>query len=227
MRYGNKKAALTAFILFGALSGLSSARAAVVDYSTTADFTCSTCTITGNNSGNVTVVFGSGANTATLLFTGVTASVNSDAMFTTAGYGTVTATNTGSGAQINGTLTIDLTQTTPNVNPKTGAFPTAALSGLVYNGSSSSYANFHIEDPLVTLGGPVVYELDTSKQVGSNPPAFGYTIISPLTGNPKGVTSFQGNIQATPEPAFLTLTGAGFIALAMVARRRKANVENV
>jgi hypothetical protein len=66
----------------------------------------------------------------------------------------------------------------------------------------------------------VVYELDTSKNI-NNSSQFGYTIVSPSTGTPPGVTSFQGNIQATPEPTFMALTGAGFLGLAGIAIRRR------
>jgi hypothetical protein len=198
------------------------ASAATVDYTTTASFTCSGCVITGNGSGDVTVVYGSGANTATLMFTGSPAGteVNSDAEFTTASYGTITANYTGTGSNINGTFQLMLQQTAPNMTPNSGALGTATLSGLVFDGKSTSYANFGASDPSISLGGPVVYELDTSQNV-SNKSQFGYTIVSPSTGNPAGVTSFQGNIQATPEPTFLTLTGVGFLAMAGFAVRRK------
>jgi len=199
------------------------ASAATVDYTTTASFACSTCTIFNNNSGNVKVVYGSGANTATLVFTGSPnpTEVNSDAEFTTASYGTITATYTGTGAVIDGTFNLMLQQSVPNLAPNSGILGTATLSGLVYDGRSTSYANFGVIDPSISLGGPVVYELDTSDKFGSNPAQYGYTIVSPSTGNPPGVTSFQGNIQATPEPTFLTLTGVGFLAMAGFALRRK------
>lgn len=216
-------------LLFGSVIGIAAmmplaAHAAVVDYTTTATFTCSACTIVGNGTGSVMVTYGSGANTATLLFTGTPAgtSVSSDGSFATAGFGTIKASDTGTGSMINGGFTIDVNQTTPNTPPVTGALATAMLSGKVFDGSSTSYANFGSEDPEIVLGGPVTYELDTSKKVGSGVPGiFGYTIVSPDTGTPAGVTSFQGNIEATPEPAFLTLTGAGFTALAAIALRRR------
>ena len=66
------------------------ASAATVDYTTTGMFTCSGCTILNNGTGDVTVTYGTGANTATLLFTGspTGTEVNSDAEFSTASYGT-------------------------------------------------------------------------------------------------------------------------------------------
>lgn len=215
-------------VIFGSIVGIAalmlpSAQAAVVDYTTTATFTCVGCSITGNGTGGVTVVYGSGANTATLLFTGTPAgtSVHSSGAFATAGFGTIKASDTGTGSMINGAFTLGINQTLPTTAPLTGAFPTATLSGLVFDGSSTSFANFGAQDPEVVLGGPVTYELDTSKKAGSSPAVYGYTIVSPDTGSPAGVTSFQGNIQATPEPAFLTLTGAGFMALAGIALRRR------
>ena len=200
------------------------ASAATVDYTTTASFTCSGCVITGNGTGNVTVVYGSGVNTATLVFAGSPpgTSVNSDADFTTASYGSITATYTGNGSNINGTFKLILEQTVPNLSPTSGVLGSATLSGLVFDGKSTSFANFAAIDPSISLGGPVVYELDTSPNI-RNLSQYGYTIVSPSTGTPSGngVTSFQGNIQATPEPTFLTLTGVGFLAMAGFAVRRK------
>ena len=206
------------------------ASAATVDYTTTGMFTCSGCIITNNGTGNVTVTYGTGANTATLVFAGspTGTEVNSDAEFSTASYGTMTASYTGTGSNINGTFNLLLQQTSlTNVAPNSGTLGTATLSGLVYDGKSTSYANFGVNDPSISLGGPVVYELDTSNKFGSNPAQYGYTIVSPSTGNPPGVTSFQGNIQATPEPTFLTLTGVGFLAMAGFAVRRKRGAARV
>ncbi len=198
------------------------AYATTVDYTTTGMFTCVGCAITGNGTGAVTVTYGSGANTATLMFSGAAAGthVNSPGTYVTAGYGTITASYTGTGSNINGTFTLGVNQTGPAIPPLSGAFPTATLSGLVYDGSSTSYANFGIVNPTITLGGPVNYELDTSKNI-NNSTQDGITIVSPSTSG--GVTSLQGNINApaVPEPTFLTLTGAGFIGLAAIALRRR------
>jgi hypothetical protein len=200
--------------------------AATVDYTTTASFSCTpgTCVITGNNSGSVSVVYGTGADTATLMFTGSPAgtSINSDSEFTAASYGAITATYSGNGANINGIFQLMLQQTAPNMSPTTGTLGIATLSGLVFDGKSTSYANFGVSDPSISLGGPVVYELDTSQNI-RNRSQFGYTIVSPSTGTPlgQGVTSFQGNVQATPEPGLLTLTGIGFVGMAGFAVRRK------
>jgi len=200
------------------------ASAATVDYTTTASFTgCTNCAVTGNGTGNVTVVYGTGTNTATLVFTGTPAgtSVDSDAVYTTASYGTLTATYTGTGANLNGSFKLMIDQTVPNLSPTMGTLGTATLSGLVFDGKSTSYADFGtVQDPRISLGGPVVYELDTSGNI-NNPTHYGYTITSPSTGNPAGVTSLQGNIQATPEPTFLTLTGLGLLAMAGFAVMRK------
>jgi len=196
------------------------AHAATVDYTTTATFSCTGCVITNNGSGDVKVVYGTGANTATLEFVGAPSgtSVESEGSFVTAGYGYIQANATGKGSTINGTFTLAVNQTAPNFSPLTGAFPTATLSGTVASTRSTSYATFGSSpDPEVTLGGPVTYELDTSKNLHSS--TYGYTIVSPSTGN--GRTSLQGNISATPEPTLLTLTGAGFFGLALVASRRR------
>ena len=200
--------------------------AANVDYTTTASFSCTpgTCVITGNNTGSVSVVYGTGADTATLIFAGSPSrtSVNSDSEFTAASYGVITASYSGNGANINGTFQLMLQQTAPTMYPTTGTLGIATLSGLVFDGKSTSYANFGVSDPSISLGGPVVYELDTSQNI-KNRSQFGFTIVSPSTGTPlgQGMTSFQGNIQATPEPTFVTLTGIGFLGMAGFAVRRK------
>lgn len=125
---------------------------------------------------------------------------------------------------ISGSFALTVDQTLPTASPSSMAFPTATLSGLVFDGSSTSYASFGSSpDPEITINSET-YELDTSKDLNS-PSQYGYTIISPATGTPPGQTSLQGNINSpTPEPTFLTLTGAGFIGLAVIAlRRRKQN----
>jgi len=203
-----------------ALSGAVSAHAATVDYTTTATFSCSGCIVTNNGSGDVKVVYGAGANTATLEFVGAPSgtSIESDASFVTAGFGYVQASSTGKGSAINGTFTLAIEQSSPSLPPLTGAFPAATLSGVVASSKSTSYASFGSSpDPEVTLGGAVTYELDTSKNLNSN--TYGYTIVSPSTGH--GRTSLQGNILATPEPTLLTLTGAGFFGLAVIMFRRR------
>jgi hypothetical protein len=196
------------------------AHAATVDYSTTATFSCTGCVITNNGSGDAKVVYGTGANTAALEFVGAPSgtSVDSDASFVTAGFGYIQASSTGKGSAINGSFTLAIDQSSPNLSLLTGAFPTATLSGMVASNKSTSYASFGSSpNPEVTLGGPVTYELDTSKNFTTG--AYGYTIVSPSTGN--GRTSLQGNISATPEPTLLTLTGVGFFGLAMIASRRR------
>jgi MYXO-CTERM domain-containing protein len=103
-----------------------------------------------------------------------------------------------------------------------GSFLTATLSGAVVGNQSTSYASFGTSpDPEVTLGGLVIYELDTSKTLNTS--QYGYTIASPQTGNPAGRTSLQGNISAAPDPTPLTLTGVAFAGLvfAAVSRRRR------
>jgi hypothetical protein len=216
-----------ASLIYGTLSGAAlavlgavPAHAATVDYTTTASFSCTGCVINNNGTGDVKVVYGTGANTATLEFLGAPSgtSVESDGSFVAAGYGYIQSSATGKGSAINGTFRLAVNQTTPNLPPLTGAFSMATLSGTVASTKSTSYATFGSSpDPVVTLGGPVTYELDTSKNVHST--TYGYTIVSPSTGN--GRTSLQGNISATPEPTLLTLTGAGFFGLALVASRRR------
>ena len=222
-RIRKKYASLVHVGLSGAALGLLAsvpAHAATVDYATTATFSCSGCVITHNGSGDVKVVYGTGANTATIEFVGSPSgtSVETDGSFVTAGFGYIQASSTGKGSAINGTFMLAIDQSSPNLSALTGAFPAATLSGTVANNKSTSYATFgSSSDPEVTLGGPVTYELDTSKKFNTN--TYGYTIVSPSTGN--GRTSLQGNISATPEPTLLTLTAAGFFGLVAIASRRR------
>jgi hypothetical protein len=221
-KYVSRVAAASAHGLIGiALFAAVPAHAATVDYTTTATFSCTGCAITNNGSGDVKVVYGTGANTATLEFFGAPpgTSLYSDGSFVTAGYGYIQASSTGKGSTINGAFTLAIDQSSPGASPLAGAFPTATLSGLVASNRSTSYASFGTSpDPEVTLGGPVTYELDTSKNL-NNKTHYGYTIVSPATGN--GRTSLQGNISATPEPGLLTLTAAGFFGLTVLAFRRR------
>jgi hypothetical protein len=222
-RTRKKYVSLFQVALGGAALALISAvpgNAATVDYTTTATFSCSGCVVNNNGSGDVKVIYGTGANTATLEFVGAPSgtAVESDGSFVTAGFGYIQASSTGKGSAINGTFTLAINQSSPGQPPLTGAFTTATLSGTVVGNKSTSYASFGSSpNPQVTLGGPVTYELDTSKKFHTN--VYGYTIVSPSTGN--GRTSLQGNISATPEPTLLTLTGAGFLGLAAIASRRR------
>jgi hypothetical protein len=206
------------------------AHATTVDYTTTGMFNCTGCMITDNGSGDVKVVYGTGANTAMLEFFGAPSGTNVDSSgsFVSAGFGYFQASATGGGSSINGAFTLAIQQI--GAPTLTGAFAAATLSGLISNTRSTTYANFGSSpDPEVTLGGPVTYELDTSKNF-NNKTQFGYTIVSPSTG--KGRTSLQGNISAnlqgtiaaTPEPGLLTLTGAGFFGLATLASRRRRQI---
>jgi hypothetical protein len=197
--------------------------AATVDYTTTATFSCAGCVITNNGSGDVKVVYGTGANTATLEFFGAPSgtSLISDGSFVAAGFGYIQASSKGKGSALNGAFTLAIRQTSPGASPLIGAFPTATLSGMVTSNKSTSYLSFGSSpDPEVTLGG-VTYELDTSKNL-NNKTQFGYTVVSPSTGN--GRTSLQGNISATPEPGLLTLLTVGFLGLAVLAFRRRRQI---
>jgi hypothetical protein len=93
-----------------ALGMAPSAHAMVVDYTTTATFICAGCVITGNGAGDVKVLYGTGANTASLEFIGTPSgtSVESDGSFVTAGYGYLQASSTGNGSAINGSFTLSI-----------------------------------------------------------------------------------------------------------------------
>ena len=176
----------------------SSVRATTVTYSTTGSFNG------GAFSSPTSIGFGGGANTTTLTFTGVSATVDTDPFgFTFASLGTMHTASTGSGASVAGTtFAIQITQTVPSAG---SGNVSGTISGFISQNSSTSQITFTVTS--VTIGA-ITYS------VPNNP----LSLVPPVTNN--GNTTIQGRVTAVPEPATLGLLGAGLFALAATVSRK-------
>jgi len=175
----------------------------MVTFSTTGGFS--------ESGGASSATFGVGPNTLTLSYMGITDSTVGTPTNSSAGF--IMASVTGTGGDASGTFTLTIDQTVPTVG--SGGLD-GDLSGTITFNSSSGTLDF--TSTSLTLGN-IVYTLQ-------QPPG-GYDLVPPNTLD--GDTSIQFHLVANstvPEPAFLSLTGLGFLGIVVIAflRNRRLRV---
>lgn len=190
---------------------------------------------------NTTGAFGgggnvyTGANGLTITYGNTVGNTVFNPFPTNASFGTFTTVDPspGSSDPVSTTFSLTITQTAPSSGTETltdtfaGVISTPGVgmgnSTVVLTftgGSGDSGAPVLTTDPIdgaraysFSLGG-IVYYVDR------------VTPVEPQTTN-GGVSTINGAIDAVPEPAFYTLTGAGFAGLLLMAvRRRRQNPAN-
>lgn len=155
------------------------------------------------NGGGNSIVFGGGANTLTINFTGVNSNVNTPTFASLGEFQTIVA---GSGATITGgtTFTLNITQTVPSAG---SGFLAGTITGTISQNQSSGLVTFTVSS--ATING-VTYSLT------NNP----LPLVPPSTNN--GVTTVQAQItSAVPEPATMILLGTGLAGVAASIRKRR------
>jgi hypothetical protein len=183
----------------------------MVQYTTTGYF--------GVDPSKTSVTVGTGANTATLSFAGLTniQTVGPVPPPSNASYGSITETATGSGATFTADIpfTLIIHQIIPTIG--TAQLGAKTLKGKLTNTSSGLKLVFtdteaDINFSKAGLSGTVFYSLDPT-----------YRLVPPSTNH--GVTSIQGGINAminaVPEPATVALAVSGLPLLGLVAWRRR------
>lgn len=180
-------------------------------FATQGVFTCTLCSGSGTNS----VVFGSGADTLTVTFTGVNTTILVGGVPVPTIVGQIQTVATGGGF-------VFPSQSNPNVAlllfslGVSQSSPTAGTSAILFGtgpgGGTSLVANHRISDYIQFPTGP-------------NPPGFSYTqIVYSFTPfvipNTNAVLNISASVSAIPEPTSLLLFGSGVgMMLTLLARR--------
>jgi hypothetical protein len=179
-------------------------------FTTQGAFTCTLCTGSGTNS----VVFGSGANTVTLTFTGVNTMMLVGNEQVPALLGQIQVVASGSGFVFPQptnpniplvTFNLQVMQSSPTAGSTTRPF-------VAFGGSTSLQFVSFLTDHIQFATGP-------------NPPGFSYTHIvytfEPFTiPNTNAVVDVTADLSAVPEPATVLLLSSGVGMFSWLAKRR-------
>jgi hypothetical protein len=115
------------------------------------------------------------------------------------------------------TFTLDIDQTSPVISPNNGSLG-GSFTGTIDATASSTQINFAPNQTALVLGG-TTYSLNFL-----SPGQDFWSLPAPGIQRYHESTQTATILNVTPEPTFMTLTGLGFVGLAMVAYRRKRTV---